>query len=187
MKKYFISIALLLSALSAYSQEETTKHLEFKGIPIDGNFKAFAQKLVGQGCRIISNDVDIIMLEGSFVSKNCTIGVVATPVSKTVWKVATILPEHDSWRTIELEYDNLKAQYTAKYGEPLNVSEFITESYLEDSKLLALQLGKCTWRSDWYVEAGYISIQMTEDKCIVIHYEDLINSELKDEETQSEI
>jgi len=187
MKRFLLLCALVLAHLSAYSQSAEPSHLEFKSIPLIGNYKAFAQKLVAQGCEIISTDENLAILKGSFVSKECSIGVAATNTSKTVWKVLAILPNHDTWRTLKLEYDNLKAQYGEKYGTPYNVEESVSESYLEGNEWAALTLGKCTYRTVWYMDTGAITIEMTEDHNIMIHYEDGVGMGLKDKETQSDI
>lgn len=49
-KALLISLFALLAAV-CFGQEAA--HLKFKGIPLDGNYKAFAQKLVQKGFKQI--------------------------------------------------------------------------------------------------------------------------------------
>ena len=51
MKKALLILLFALLAAVCFGQEAA--HLKFKGIPLDGNYKAFAQKLVQKGFKQI--------------------------------------------------------------------------------------------------------------------------------------
>ena len=58
MKRFIITVVAVLMAVALNAQDA---HLKFKGIPIDGEYKAFAQKLVQKGFKQIESSPDGIV------------------------------------------------------------------------------------------------------------------------------
>ena len=156
-----IAAALALFAISVSAQDA---HLKFKGIPIDGDYKAFAQKLVQKGFRQIESSADGIALTGNFMATPGVMVVIyPDPTSKAVSVVSAMIEAGDSWAQIESKYFDVIDTYKEKYGEPTeHVEEFTTEVYNSDSwRRNALHDGQCNYKTIWDTEGGRIVISPT--------------------------
>lgn len=159
-KAFFISIAVLLSsAFCVFAQESA--HLKFKGIPIEGNYKAFAQKLVQKGFEQLQSTNDGIVLKGTFMATpGVIIAIYPDPTSKVVYMVMAMIETDDSWANIERKYFDIIETYTEKYGEPTeHVEEFTADVHDSDSwRKISLQDGQCNYKTIWETEGGRIVI-----------------------------
>lgn len=161
MKKGLIVVAAVLLSISALAQ---TEHLKFKGIPIDGEYRAFAQKLVQKGFKQVEVSTDGIVLVGNFMATPGVMVVVyPDPKSKAVSMVSAMIETGDSWAQIESKYNDVVETYKEKYGEPTeHVEEFTTEFYNSDSwRRNALHDGQCNYKTIWDTEGGRIVISPT--------------------------
>jgi hypothetical protein len=105
MKHIIISISLVLTALlsPAQTKSETSDHLVFKGVPIDGTLSEYTLKMQNSGFTHIQTKDGIALLKGDFAAfKNCVIGVATQKQKDLVSKITVMFPE----------------QVTEKYGEP---------------------------------------------------------------------
>ena len=60
--------------LSSFAQ--TTEHLKFKGVPIDGTLSEYVLKMKQAGFHLIETDDGVAVLEGEFAGyRGCLIGV----------------------------------------------------------------------------------------------------------------
>ena len=60
--------------LSSFAQ--TTEHLKFKGVPIDGTLSEYVLKMKQAGFQLIETDDGVAVLEGEFAGyRDCMIGV----------------------------------------------------------------------------------------------------------------
>lgn len=177
MKQLLITFLIFMYSITSMAQ---TEHMTFKGVPIDGQLNAFVSALEKQGyTKKLQND-DGAILKGDFAGKSdCTIFVVATKVSKTVWKVAIKFPEKASWYSLKDEYKTFRESYTNKYGKPVTY-EFFSDPYYEGDgyELQALRKKKCTYVSFFTSSRGNIALEMTDDSCVQVGYEDGINVEI---------
>ena len=158
MKRIILAIALFLLAVTINAQNV---HLKFKGIPIDGEYKAFAQKLVQKGFKQVDTSSDGIVLVGNFMATPGVMVVVyPDPTSKAVSMVAAMIDAGDNWAQIESKYNDTIGTYKKKYGEPTeHVEEFTTEVYNSDSwRKSALRDGQCDYQTLWEVDGGRIMI-----------------------------
>lgn len=182
----FILIAIFTIPSMAYSQDE---HMEFKNVPVTGHLNDFVKKLEEQGFSVQSRKGDIVIMKGNFISKECEIFVLSTPVSNTVWKVAVFLPKETSWHSIKSAYNDLKKQYTAKYGNPSDDYAFFSKPYYEGDgyEMQALRNDKCTYVTYWKLDTGFVSVKMGSSEELVLSYEDKINAELNTEEKSDKV
>lgn len=159
MKKLLIAtiILALLFSVSSFAQDS---HLKFKGIPIDGNYVTFAQKLIQKGFRQVEEADYGVVLKGSFMAKpDVTVVVYANPVSKVVSSVAACIKPGNNWALLEKEYYSIVDTYKQKYGEPFNQTEgFSTRVDGEYDRLSAIRDGQCDYKTEWVVEGGGIMI-----------------------------
>lgn len=160
MKRLIVfAVALLLSVMVLARDA----HLKFKGIPVDGNYKVFAEKLIQKGFKQKEVTPDGIVLTGNFMAEPEVIVVVyPDPTSKCVSTVAAMIDAGDNWASIERKYYSVVDTYKEKYGEPKeHVEEFDTEYSSSDLfRRSALQEGRCNYKSQWEVEGGSITISL---------------------------
>ena len=86
------------------------EHLTFKNIPIEGSVSAYVAKLEAVGFYLLhENDGRSAILQGSFAGfDDCTVYVIGSKSSKTVWKVVVGLPHQLSWSSTRSRYEDLK-------------------------------------------------------------------------------
>ena len=160
MRHFIITIAIILTSISLNAQDV---HLKFKGIPIDGEYNAFAQKLVQKGFRQVESSADGIVLTGNFMATpGVMVLVYPDPTSKAVSAVSAMIEAGDNWPTIERKYYDVVDTYKEKYGEPtVHVEEFTAEVYNSDSwRKNRLEEGQCNYKSIWEVEGGRIVLSL---------------------------
>lgn len=181
MKRLLLTFLFSLASTIAIAQ---TEHMTFKGLPIDGKLDEFISALVNQGFTLVYEADNGAVLEGDFAGKsNCSILVLPTKISKTIWKVAVQFPKNTSWYSLKGEYKTFKASYSNKYGKPKSY-EFFSKPYYEgDSyEMQALKLEKCTYISFFELEQGTISIELSPKEYVQINYEDKLNSKIATKE-----
>lgn len=186
MKKITLFIILTLLPAWSFAQE---KHLEFKGIPIDGQLTEFVEKLKNEGYTLVQQEWFVAQLEGKFANKDCNIYVLATPKTNIVESVVVHLPQSTSWQTIQSDYYSYKEIFTNKYGAPYDSYEFFSNPYNEGDgyEMQAIREEKCHYISFWGVPEGTIYVQISGYEQITFTYEDKINSEKSSEEKQEAV
>lgn len=185
MKKILTLLAALLLAGSAlYAQ----KHLEFKGIPIDGTTKQVAAKLNAAGFKTIKAESDgFVFLTGTFSTQDATIVVAPTPKTKTAWKVLVSFDKSKSWYTLKNQYNTFKESLAKKYTKDASY-EFFQSPYKEGDgyETTAIYAEKCTWTTFYKCYntnselIGHITLSIEKlgtDAAVFIYYEDEINSQ----------
>ena len=98
MEKKILSIIIVLTTMISFVQAQETanssEHLTFKGVPIDGTLNEYVSKLKRSGFTHIGIENGIAMLKGDFAAyKNCIIGVSTLKQKDLVSKIAVIFPE----------------------------------------------------------------------------------------------
>lgn len=186
-RKSFVLILFTLVSLSVFAQ---SNHLQFKGIPIEGKIDDYVLNLENKGCKI-DNDLcvsnKIIVLTGPFAGyENTIIALYGTPISKSIFKVMVLLPEKMSFQELVDEYNSIQEIYIDKYGEPIGSFNFFRSPYSEGdgNELEALKEEKCEYSTFFKLESGYIVIKIAKTKRISITYEDDIQNNLFEKETQ---
>ena len=185
MKRILLTFCAVMLTMALHAQE----HMTFKGIPIDGPLSSFISQLETKGFTHELTDGNVAMLKGDFAGKcDCTIGVLASKQSNTVFKIIVYFPKKTSWYSLKSEYKSFKESYTKKYGTPLTYEYFIDPYFDGDGyELQALSLKKCTYASFYKTDKGYISVQINDSKCVTVIYEDAINVQIKNHETEMSI
>lgn len=161
MKKSLLIALFLLLSVVCFAQNDA--HLKFKGIPIDGNYKEFAQKLIQKDFKQIESSNDGIVLKGNFMATpEVMVLVYPDPTSKAVSSVAAMIDAGDNWPSIEGKYFDVVDTYNKKYGEPSeHVEKFTTEVHNSDYfRMDALREGRCEYKTQWEVEGGRIVISL---------------------------
>ena len=185
MKNNILMLFAVLISNVAFSQNQTSEHLIFKGVPIDGTLAGYVAKMKQNGFTHISSESGLALLKGDFAGyKACTVGVTTLKDIGLVYKVVVVLPEKPTWSTLSGDYFNLKEMLTEKYGEPADVTEeFQSAVQPEDdnSKMYEVKFDNCKYKSIWQTDKGQIQMAISHtdvSSCYVtLAYFDEINSE----------
>ena len=105
MKKILLTLCTLLIVALAQAQE----HMTCKDISMDCNLTTFVSKLEAKGYITKLTEANGAVMSGSFAGKDgCTIYILCTETTKSVWKVAVKFPEQSSWSSLKSEYKSFK-------------------------------------------------------------------------------
>lgn len=185
MKKQLLVIIFALITTIALAQTNSSDHLSFKGIPIDGTLNEYVAKMKQSGFTMLGTEDGIVMLKGDFASyKDCIIGVSTLKGKDLVSKITVIFPALESWSSLASNYFNLKEMLTEKYGEPSEcVEKFDVYGEPKDdgSKFMYVQLDKCKYYSIFKTEKGNIELQIKgnhSSSLVILSYFDKINSDI---------
>lgn len=180
-KKHYLLAVFLFFWISGFTQD----HLKFKGIPIDNNINVFSKELIKQGFTLSESKGNMIILKGEFVGKQCDVYIVGTKKTLLTWKVYISFNKESSWNSLKSKYNELKEQFTAKYGNGESY-EFFSSPYYEGDgyETTAISVDKCTWSTFWKTEIGNIDISIENTQNIAISYQDIKNTDVMRQEKQ---
>ena len=186
MKKLFLPMFFTLAVLTSFAQakSDSSKHLSFKGIPINGTLAEYVSKMKTSGFTHKSTKDGVEILEGDFAAyKNCVVGVSTLKQKDLVNKITVMFPDRETWSSLSSNYFDLKNLLTEKYGKP-SESEEEFQSYTPDddgSKMSQVKLGACKYITTYETEKGTIQLSIENNRiihCFVkLAYFDKLNSE----------
>lgn len=195
MKKFFFITTVLLTMMLSASDYAfaQTKHIQFKGIPVDGSLSSFVQKLKNQGYVYRAEQDGIALLTGKFAGySECEIYVVST--KNTTWKVAVLFPEQTTLVDVMNRYDEFKQSFKLKYNVEPKVFEELAEGYKsEQIAYLGFKNKASKWYSLFEIPGGTVilEIQSSSDSYgnlqLRLEYYDEINSVIRDSATMDDI
>jgi len=179
-------LTLILSLTTMLTFAQTSEHLSFKGVPIDGTLNVYVSKMKQNGFTLIGTEDGTAILNGDFAGyKGCYIGVSTLKQKDLVHKIGVIFPDKNTWSTLSGNYYDLKEMLTEKYGEPSEVVEkFDTDSQPEDdnSRMYEVGLDRCKYYSIWRTSNGEIQLSIEHESVLKyfvrLGYFDKINSEI---------
>jgi hypothetical protein len=184
--KSFITLIFTLAVAISFGQvkPDSSKHLSFKGVPIDGTLTEYVAKMKESGFTHKSTKDGTAILEGDFAAyKNCTVGVSTLTQKDLVSKIVVNFPACETWSSLSSNYFNLKELLTEKYGKPSkSIEEF--QSYTPDDdgyKISKVKMDACKYHTTFETKKGTIQLAIGNIKsrsCFVtLAYFDKINSE----------
>lgn len=184
MKKIVTSLIVFLIAMSSLAQ--SSDHLTFKGVPIDGTLSEYVSKMKQNGFSYISTEDGVAMLTGDFAAyKNCIVGVATLKQKDLVSKITVLFPDRDTWSSLSGNYFDLKEMLTQKYGEPSEcVEKFDTYSKPRDDgdRMHAVKMDNCKYYTIYETDKGSIQLSIEHNSVfscyVVLSYYDKINSEI---------
>ena len=185
MKKiFFIATILLTMMLSARDFTiAQTKHVQFKGIPVDGTLSSFVNKLKTQGFEYLASQDGIALLTGKFAGyPSCDIYVVST--NNTVWKVVVEFPEQKTLTDVMNRYDEFKQSFKLKYNVEPQVLEELAEGYKNKAS---------KWYSLFEIPGGTVVLEIQSSSNsygnlqLRLDYYDEMNSVIRDSATMDDI
>ena len=185
MKKIITSLILAFVAMSSFAQIQSSTHLTFKGVPIDGTLNEYVSKMKQTGFTHTATEDGVAMLTGDFAAyKNCIVGVATLKQKDLVSKITVIFPESDTWSLLSSNYFSLKEMLTEKYGKPSECVEKFQSNYGPDddnSKMHEVIMNRCKYYTTYETEKGSIQLSIENNDMtsyVMLAYYDKINSEI---------
>jgi hypothetical protein len=188
MRKLLPLLFLTIVTVTSFAQTkvDSSKHLSFKSVPIDGTLNEYVSKMKKSGFTHLSTEDGTAILNGDFAGyKDCHVGVSTLKQKDLVHKIAVIFPKKDTWSTLSGNYFDLKKMLTEKYGEPSIVVEKF-EGYSQprddDDKMYKVKFDNCKYYSIWETDKGDIQLSISHNSvtsCFVtLAYFDKINGNI---------
>lgn len=137
-----------------------SKHLEFKGVPIDGTLKQYVAGMKKAGFKYVGAQDGVAILQGDFAGyKGCEVYVSTLDGYDVVSNIVVKFPDEEIWRRLYGNYTNLKEMLTEKYGKPSLVNEKFQDSqYIDDDndRMHAVSMDRCKYDTHFETEKGEI-------------------------------
>lgn len=163
---------------------ESSKHLAFKGVPIDGTLKEYVARMQKSGFSLVGTEDGVALLQGDFAGhKKCKVYVSTIEGNDIVSFIIVEFPEHNTWEYLYDDYKHLKELLTEKYGQPSSVKEefqgyrFPNES--DDDKIRKVRMDECKYETRFDTEKGEIVLWIEHERTIstfvCLQYSDKIN------------
>jgi len=185
MKSKFLTTIIFFFTIVSFSLGQTSDHMTFKGVPIDGTLNDYVAKMKLNGFTQIHSEDGVAILKGDFASyKNCTVGVATLKQKDLVNKITVMFPENETWSSLSSDYFSLKEMLTEKYGEPSDYVEKFDglEPDDDNSRMHDVKFDRCKYYTTYKTEKGTIQLSIEHDgvtSCFVLlTYHDKINSDI---------
>jgi hypothetical protein len=185
MKKIIITVIVAFITIVAFAQTQSSEHLAFNGVPIDGTLNEYVSKMKQNGFTLFGIEDGVAMLKGDFAAyKDCIIGVATLKQKDLVSKITVIFPEQDTWSMLSSNYFSLKEMLTQKYGKPSDcVEKFDTDLKPRDdnSKMHEVKMDRCKYYTTYETEKGDIQLSIAQNSrvCyVMLAYYDKINGDI---------
>ena len=196
MKKIIATLSFLMILMSS-SFAQSSEHLKFKGVPIDGTLNEYVNKMKQAGFVLEETEDGVALLSGEFAGySDCIVGVKTLQKLNLVHEIVVLFPSQDKWAGLNYDYERLKTMLTKKYGEPDECMEkFNSPSYrIEDDndKMREVRMNNCKYYSTYNTDNGSISLTISNDGyefgCRVkLFYIDKTNSEIFDDAVMEDL
>ena len=183
--KYFTT-AILLLAFVAFGYGQTSEHLSFKGVPIDGTLEDYVSKMINSGFSHITTTAGTAILNGDFAGyKDCQVVVSTLKQKDLVHKITVIFSKQNTWSTLSGNYFELKNLLTEKYGKPsVMVERFdgFPQPEQDEVKMLEVMSNNCKYYAIWTTDKGDIQLSIVHDNIlgsmVKLAYFDKINGNI---------
>lgn len=187
MKTTVLILLFLLKTMSVFAQQ-TSEHLSFKGVPIDGTLDNYVSKMEQNSFTNLGKEDGTALLSGDFAGyKDCIIGVSTLKQKDLVYKIGVIFPTKDTWSTLADNYFDLKEMLTEKYGTPSDVVEkfdvpIYSQPKDDNAKMYEVRFDRCKYYSIWQTDKGTIQLSIGHDSVtssfVKLGYFDKTNSNI---------
>ena len=184
MKKIILLLLVACITTGSFAQlpGDSSTHLTFKGVAIDGTLSAFIFNMKLVGFEKLSSENGTAKLEGDFAGyKDCIVEVSTLKQKDLVSKIAVKFPVVETWVAIWSNYSSLKELLTEKYGQYANeVEKFETSFEPADSdKMYYVESGRLTYHTRYERSNGNIELSIENSKAggfVQLTYYDKVNS-----------
>ena len=195
MRTLFLSFLAVIMAMSTFAQ--TSEHMSFKGVPIDGTLNEYVAKMKQSGFQYLGAEDGTALLNGDFAGyKNCHVAVTTLKKIDLVHKIGVIFPNQETWSRLSSNYSDLKQMLTDKYGNPNEEVELFDvkpfQLPLDDNmKMNQVGIDNCKFFTVWKTDKGEIQLSIDHSgftSCFVkVVYFDRINSAIINEKVKDDL
>ena len=162
---------------------ESSNHLKFKGVPIDGTLKEFTARMKRKGFKSIGSDGGLEVLQGDFAAfKECVIYVSTLDNKDLVARISVAFPKEETWEYLYGDYKHLKDLLTEKYGQPSSVTEKFqgySEPRDDNSRMHEVKMDRCKYETRFKTDKGEIVLWIEHESVmscfVMLAYKDKIN------------
>lgn len=162
---------------------ESSNHLTFKGVPIDGTLKQYVARMKKAGFKYVGAQDGVAILQGDFAGyKGCEVYVSTLDGYDVVSNIVVKFPDEEIWRRLQGNYMNLKEMLTEKYGKPSSAKEEFEDGlYIDDDndRMHAVRMDRCKYWSIYTTEKGEIIVWIEHNGIsttfVCLEYTDKIN------------
>lgn len=183
MKTMILTVTFTTLTLLAFAQ--TSEHLSFKGVPIDGTLNEYVAKMKQAGFQHMGTENGTAIMTGDFAGyKDCLVGVSTLQQKDLVYQIGVLFPEKDTWSRLSTNYFDLKEMLTEKYGNPSDVVEKFdgySQPKDDNKRMYEVQFDRCKYYSIWQTDKGEIQLSIDHEsvtRCFVkLVYIDKINGD----------
>lgn len=178
--------------LMTSSFAQSSEHLKFKGVPIDGTLNEYVNKMKQAGFYYEATEDGIALLSGEFAGySDCIVGVKTLQKLNLVHEIVVLFPSQDKWAGLNYDYERLKTMLTKKYGEPDECVERCGNSFDDDnSKMYEVMMNRCKYYSTYNTDNGSITLTISNDNRyyrVKLFYTDKTNSEIFDDAAMEDL
>lgn len=159
------------------------RHLEFKGVVINGAKDDVVDSLLKQGYTFVDGGENGALLNGKFAGVyDCQILITASQHTHQTYSIAVFTPQVSSWWSVKADYNRIKEMLRKKYGRPNYSSEFFSDPYYEGDgcEFTAMGTGNALFVTSYSFNDGSITLQITDSAQLLITYKDKINGDEHD-------
>ena len=195
MRTLFLSFLAVIMSISTFAQ--TSEHMSFKGVPIDGTLNEYVAKMKQSGFQYFGAEDGTALLNGDFAGyKNCHVAVTTLKKIDLVHKIGVIFPNQETWSRLSSNYSDLKQMLTEKYGNPNDEAELFDvkpfQLPLDDNmKMHQVGMDNCKFYTVWKTDKGEIQLSIDHSgftSCFVkVVYFDRINSAIINEKVKDDL
>lgn len=162
-----------------------SKHLAFKGVPIDGTLKQYVARMKKTGFTLVGSEDGAAVLRGDFAGhKDCEVYVSTLDGNDIVSYIVVVFPKQDTWEYLYGDYKGLKELLIEKYGQPSFVKEeFQGYKYsheTDNDKMHKVEMDECKYETRFTTEKGEIVLWIDHESMmstfVCLQYKDKINS-----------
>jgi hypothetical protein len=179
-------VILMLSFSMVALNAQTTEHLKFKGVPIDGTLEAYTKQMNLNGFTLESSQNGTALFIGDFAGfKDCKVGVSTLNQKNLVYKIGVKFLDKSTWGGLNGDYQSLKSMLTEKYGKPTDEQEKFDSEYGpvdDNNRIHQVKFDKCKYISFWQTTNGIIQLSIDHisvTSCFVkLGYFDKINGDI---------
>jgi hypothetical protein len=195
MRTLFLSFLAVIISISTFAQ--SSEHMSFKGVPIDGTLNEYVAKMKQSGFQYLGTEDGTALLNGDFAGyKNCHVAVTTLKKIDLVHKIGVIFPNQETWSRLSSNYSDLKQMLTEKYGNPNEEVELFDvkpfQLPLDDNmKMNQVGIDNCKFFTVWKTDKGEIQLSIDHSgftSCFAkVVYFDRINSAIINEKAKDDL
>jgi hypothetical protein len=187
MKNILFALSLFLTTYFSYakSNSDSSTHLTFKGVPLDGTLDQYVARMKQKEFTLLRTENGIATLQGEFAGyKDCYLNVSTLKQKDLVHKIEVFFPSANTWSTLLENYLDLKQMLLEKYGKLYDEAEKCHDLSPDDEdrvKILAVRMDRCKYYSIWKFDKGEIQLLIghtNRETFVKLAYIDKTNSVL---------